>query len=296
VGQAAYTGHLVLSSMHTGDAATAITRLQNLGLEAYKIAESLSAVLAQRLIRTLCPHCRRLHDDVEARRRGIEHNVRSVPASAGPGCTHCKDTGYSGRLPVAELLTPSDSLRDAIVRGATAHEIRAAMRAAGFPTMRDQAMRLVSEGITSIEEVDRVLANDEATAGPSRERSRILVTDDEPITRMLVKLLLERDRFEVLEAANGRQAVEIALRERPDLVLIDLNMPEVDGYEAIGRLRRDFTLATVPIVVLTSEEGPGVEKRVLELGADDYIIKPFDPEVLLSRVHAVFRRIKAVAA
>jgi len=171
------------------------------------------------------------------------------------------------------------------------------MRAAGFPTMRDQAMRLVSEGITSIEEVDRVLANDKATsAAQTRSRSRVLVTDDEPITRMLVKLLLERDQFEVLEAANGRQAVEIAVRERPDLMLIDLNMPEMDGYEAIGRLRRDFTLATLPIMVLTSEEGPGVEKRVLELGADDYIIKPFDPEVLLSRVHAVFRRLKAVAA
>jgi len=297
VGQAAYTGHLVLSSMHTSDTATAITRLQNLGLEPYKIAESLSAVLAQRLIRTLCPHCRHVHDEVEARRRGAEHNVRSVPVSAGPGCSHCKETGYAGRLPVAELLTPSDVLRDAIARGATAHEIRAAMRAAGFPTMRDQAMRLVSEGITSIEEVDRVLANDKATsAAQTRSRSRVLVTDDEPITRMLVKLLLERDQFEVLEAANGRQAVEIAVRERPDLMLIDLNMPEMDGYEAIGRLRRDFTLATLPIMVLTSEEGPGVEKRVLELGADDYIIKPFDPEVLLSRVHAVFRRLKAVAA
>jgi len=297
VGQAAYTGHLVLSSMHTSDTATAITRLQNLGLEPYKIAESLSAVLAQRLIRTLCPHCRHVHDEVEARRRGAEHHVRSVPASAGPGCSHCKETGYAGRLPVAELLTPSDVLRDAIARGATAHEIRAAMRATGFPTMRDQAMRLVSEGITSIEEVDRVLANDEATsAAQTRSRSRVLVTDDEPITRMLVKLLLERDQFEVLEAANGRQAVEIAVRERPDLMLIDLNMPEMDGYEAIGRLRRDFTLATLPIMVLTSEEGPGVEKRVLELGADDYIIKPFDPEVLLSRVHAVFRRLKAVAA
>jgi CheY-like chemotaxis protein len=283
--------------MHTGDSATAITRLQNLGLEPYKIAESLSAVLAQRLIRTLCPHCRRVHDEVESRRRAAEHNVRSVPASAGPGCSHCKETGYAGRLPVAELLTPSEGLRDAIARGATAHEIRAAMRAAGFPTMRDQAMRLVSDGITSMEEVDRVLANDEATAAiQMRSRPRVLVTDDEPITRMLVKLLLERDRFEVLEAANGRQAVEIAMRERPDLLLIDLNMPEMDGYEAIGRIRRDFTLATLPIMVLTSEEGPGVEKRVLELGADDYIIKPFDPDVLLSRVNAVFRRLKAVAA
>jgi len=111
-----------------------------------------------------------------------------------------------------------------------------------------------------------------------------------------VKLLLEREHFEVLEATNGRDAVEIATRERPDLLMIDLNMPEMDGYEAIGRLRKDFALATLPIIVLTSEDGPGVEKRVLELGADDYIIKPFDPDILLSRVNAVFRRLKVMAA
>src|SRR5438094_976443 len=82
------------------------------------------------------------------------------PASAGPGCEHCKHTGYSGRVPIAELLTPSDELRDAIVRGATAHEIRAAMRAGGTPTMRDHAMRLVVNGVTSIDEVNRVLSED----------------------------------------------------------------------------------------------------------------------------------------
>ena len=124
----------------------------------------------------------------------------------------------------------------------------------------------------------------------------MLVTDDEPITRMLVKLLLEKADFEVLEAANGRDAVEIAAREHPDLVLIDLNMPEMDGYEAIARMRKDMSLATMPILVLTSEEGPGVERRVLQLGADDYIMKPFNPDVLLSRVNAVFRRLKVVAA
>jgi DNA-binding response OmpR family regulator len=100
----------------------------------------------------------------------------------------------------------------------------------------------------------------------------------------------------VLEAANGRDAVEIAIRERPDLLMIDLNMPEMDGYEAITRVRREMSLAMMPVLVLTSEEGPGVERRVLELGADDYIIKPFDPEVLLSRVNAVFRRLKVMAA
>ena len=168
VGQAAYTGHLVLTSMHTVDAATAITRLTNLGLEPYKIAESLSAVLAQRLLRSLCQNCRHVHHDIEARRRGAEHHISSIPASPGSGCQHCKHTGYAGRVPVAELLTPSDELRDAIVRGATAHEIRAAMRAAGYPTMRDQALRLVVLGLTSIEEVNRVLAADGDAAAAKR--------------------------------------------------------------------------------------------------------------------------------
>jgi len=157
-------------------------------------------------------------------------------------------------------------------------------------------MRLVAAGITSIEEVNRVLAEDVDGAQKAHARRRVLVTDDEPITRMLVKLLLERENYEVLEATNGSQAVDIATRERPDLMIVDLNMPEMDGYEAITRLRRDMTLATLPIMVLTSEEGPGVERRVLELGADDYVLKPFDAAVLLSRVNGVFRRLKVMAA
>jgi type II secretory ATPase GspE/PulE/Tfp pilus assembly ATPase PilB-like protein/ActR/RegA family two-component response regulator len=296
VGQAAFTGHLVLTSTHTVDAATAITRLANLGLEPFKIAECLSAVLAQRLLRTLCPRCRKANNAFESRRRGAEHEVAAAPASAGPGCAHCKHTGYGARVPIAELLTPSDGLREAIARGATAQEIRAAMREAGIPNMRDHAMRLVAEGVTSIEEVNRVLADDVDRAQSNRTRSRVLIAEDEPITRMLVKLLLERENFDVLEASNGKQAVEIATRERPDLMIVDLNMPEMDGYEAIGQLRRNVTMATLPIMVLTSEEGPGVERRVLELGADDYMIKPFDPDVLLSRVKGVFRRLKVMAA
>jgi type II secretory ATPase GspE/PulE/Tfp pilus assembly ATPase PilB-like protein/ActR/RegA family two-component response regulator len=284
VGQAAYTGHLVLSSMHTMDAATAITRLANLGLEPYKIAESLSAVLAQRLLRSLCPSCKRLLGEVDGE------------ATAGSGCQHCNHTGFLGRVPVAELLTPSEALRAAISAGAGAHEIRAAMRAAGYPTMRDRALELVAAGVTSIEEVNRVLSDNDSAASVTRDRPRILVVDDDAITRMLVKLLLERDRFEVLEAANGRDAIEIAGRERPDLLLIDLNMPEMDGYQAIATLRKDLSMATLPILVLTSEEGPGIERRVLELGADDYMLKPFDPDVLLSRVNAVFRRLKVAAA
>jgi CheY-like chemotaxis protein len=217
-------------------------------------------------------------------------------ALAEQHAAHCKQTGYLGRVPVAELLTPSETLRATIARGATAHDIRNAMRADGVPSMRDRALELVASGVTSIEEVDRVLSADEDGTHKPRTRIRVLVTDDDPINRMLVKLLLEKEQYDVLEAANGRQAIEIAVRERPDLLLVDLNMPELDGYQTISELRGRVELATMPILVLTAEDGPGVEHRVLDLGADDYIVKPFDAAVLISRVHAVFRRLKTAAA
>lgn len=136
-----------------------------------------------------------------------------------------------------------------------------------------------------------------AAGVPSRKHGRlsVLVTDDDAIARMLMKLLLERERYQVIEAANGQEAVEIAMREHPSLVLIDLNMPIMDGYEAIGSLRREFPLSALPIIVITSQEGDSVERRVLELGADDYLIKPFEPAVLMARVNAVFRRLNLVA-
>ena len=297
VGEAAHTGRFVLASMQTVDTATAVTRLTNLGLEPFKLVECLSAVLAQRLLRSLCPHCKKSSSASQTPQPDAEPHVVVGPASAGPGCVHCRHTSYAGRVPIVELLTSSVELRDAIMRGATAHDIRVAMRTAGTPNMRDHALRLVAAGVTSIEEVNRVLAEDvEGTPVTTRTRPRVLIADDEPITRMLVKLLLEREKFDVVEAANGKIAVEMATRDRPDLMIVDLNMPEMDGYETIGWLRRDITMTTLPIMVLTSEEGPGVERRVLELGADDYIIKPFDPAVLLSRVNGVFRRLKVMAA
>jgi type II secretory ATPase GspE/PulE/Tfp pilus assembly ATPase PilB-like protein/ActR/RegA family two-component response regulator len=291
VGQAAYTGHLVLSSLHTSDAASAITRLLNLGLEPLKIAESLTAIVAQRLVRKLCPGCHNVHGEFEAARLGREHGIASVPASAGRGCDRCRHSGYVERMPVAEVLTPDDQVRDVIGRGATVSEIRAAMHAAGCRSMRERGLELVAEGVTSIEEINRVLAAEPITAAQRSGVKRVLVVDDDRITRMLVKLLLEKEGYEVLEGENGRQALEIAHRERPDLLIVDLMMPAMDGYQAIERIRRDISLSTLPVVVLTAQDGPGIEARVLELGADDYLIKPFEPQVLLSRVRAAFRRL-----
>lgn len=284
VGQAAYTGHLVLSSVHTIDAATAVTRLLNLGLEPFRVAESLTGILAQRLVRRLCPACR----------------VATVDgaATAGAGCVQCNHTGYLDRVAIAELLTPSDDIRNLIARGATAVDIRQAMRSAGVPSMRDHARALVAAQITSAEEVARVLGTDEET-GQTQTRSGVgrpvLIADDEPITRTLVRLLLERDGYAVVEATTGRQAVDLAIRHQPELIVMDLNMPQMDGYDAISELRRIPGFADTPIVVVTAEESPAVERHVLTLGADDYILKPFEPAVLTARVKAAFARQRMAA-
>jgi CheY-like chemotaxis protein len=126
----------------------------------------------------------------------------------------------------------------------------------------------------------------------STGKCRVLVADDEAITRMLIKKLLQRENFEVIEAQNGDEAVALTTSQRPDLVLLDLNMPVMDGYEAIHHLRHNATLAGLPIIVLTAEDGQTVERRVLTMGADDYMIKPFEGPVLLARVNAVFSRVK----
>lgn len=296
LGQAAYTGHLVLSSLHTTDAVTAITRLLNLGLEPFKIAESLSAILAQRLVRRLCASCRVVHTEFDARRHGQAAGVRSVGAAAGPGCPACRFTGFDGRVPIVEILLPDAALREAIGQGASAAELRARLRQMGQPTLRERSLALVEAGVTSLEEVSRVLAEEVAPPARAAGDRRVLIAEDDSITRMLVKLLLEREGYTVLEAPNGRVAVEIAVREQPALIVMDLNMPEMDGYEAIAHLRRVPTLAAVPVIVLTSEDGPGVETRVLQMGADDYLLKPFDPGVLSSRVQAVFRRLRLAVA
>jgi CheY-like chemotaxis protein len=194
------------------------------------------------------------------------------------------------------VLTPDDRVREAIGRGATATEIRAAMRAAGCQSMRERALAMVVEGITSLEEINRVLAAEPITKAKNADSRRVLIVDDDRITRMLVKLLLEKEGYYVLEGENGRQAVEIAHHEQPDLLMIDLMMPDMDGYQAIERIRRDLSLSSMPVMVLTAEDGPGIEQRVLDLGADDYVIKPFEPAILLSRVKAAFRRMERVAA
>ncbi len=119
---------------------------------------------------------------------------------------------------------------------------------------------------------------------------KILVVDDDPHIRSVLRFALERDGFTVAEAADGAAALAAVARERPDLVLLDVVMPEMDGTEVCRRLRRD---SAVPVIFLSSRDEELDRILGLELGGDDYVTKPFSPREVVARVRAVLRRPRA---
>jgi general secretion pathway protein E len=139
--QASLTGHLVLATVHTNDAPSLVTRLIDMGVEPYLLSSSLLGVLAQRLVRKLCPHCKR----VDARNR--YHPV---------GCAECGMSGYRGRTGVYELMTVDEKISALIHNRAAESQLFVAAEAAGLRSMRDDGERLIEQGITSAEEVMRV--------------------------------------------------------------------------------------------------------------------------------------------
>lgn len=121
---------------------------------------------------------------------------------------------------------------------------------------------------------------------------RILVVDDEPRFVRLVEANLQTEGFEVLKAKNGPQAIDMTVSEKPDLILLDVMMPEMDGFVVCERIRE---FSTIPIIMLTAKGDEEHKVRGLNLGADDYIIKPFSANELLARVRAVLRRAQRMA-
>ena len=156
--QSALTGHLVFSTLHTNDAASAVTRLADLGVEPYLISSSVTAVIAQRLVRVLCPHCKEPVRPDEAALGQFDHHpaLSGQTIFAPKGCAHCFDTGYSGRQAIFEILDLDDSLKSMILNTSEANKIRALAVSKGMTTLRQEGMAKVGQGITSIKEVLRV--------------------------------------------------------------------------------------------------------------------------------------------
>lgn len=181
--EAALTGHLVLSTLHTNDAAGTIVRLQELGIDPFRVSTGLIGVLAQRLVRRICPECRIPYTPVPQDWRSVRRLQPQVPQTllyrakiVPPGmtppeglCSHCKGMGYQGRLGVYELLPVDRALKDAILAGASADELRDIAQLAGMKTLTDYGLQLVIDGKTSLAEVERVLLS---SVADSSEKGR----------------------------------------------------------------------------------------------------------------------------
>ena len=159
--QAALTGHLVLSTLHTNDAPEAISRLVDIGVEPYLISSSIIGVLAQRLIRTVCPDCKTSYqvDPNVMKDLGEEVATSKEPLTLyqGKGCKHCKQSGYWGRSGIYELLLVNEEIKKLISERASTQVIRdVAKKTAGLVPLRADGLRKVLKGITTLDEIDRV--------------------------------------------------------------------------------------------------------------------------------------------
>ena len=280
-----------------------------MGVDAFKVASVLKGIVAQRLLRRLCTHYAQ-----ELPIETLPPEMRPPAGWTGPvhlrqavGCRQCNGRGYRGRLPVFEIMPVDETLARLIDGGAMPDAITAAGRKLGMRPLWDTGLERVWEGVTSIEELKRVLgdrgADEAAPAAAAAGRAevqaaapaaggatRVLIADDDPQMRRLIKSVLEREGFEVLEAGDGLDALEVIERGGVDLVILDLEMPRLDGLGVLEELRAQIRTASLPVIVLTAQHGES-EEKALDLGAQDYLTKPVQTRSLIARVRAVLKRI-----
>jgi type IV pilus assembly protein PilB len=156
---AALTGHLVLSTMHTNDAALTVVRFFHMGVEPFLISSSVIGIVSQRLARTICPKCIQSYEASSdtLRKLGLNIESESVTLYRGRGCDYCKYTGYRGRTGIFEVMKIDDEIRNLIVRKASSTEIRETARRKGMKTLLEAGLEKVLEGTTTLEEVIRVV-------------------------------------------------------------------------------------------------------------------------------------------
>lgn len=292
--RASLTGHLVFSTLHTNSAVASIDRLIDIGLEPYLVASSLALVISQRLVRLICPQCK---SEYSPDKSLIERfKITADKFYTGRGCPHCDFTGFYGRTAIFELLSINEKMRSLISNRAQPRILLEEAGEAGFLALSESARQKVVDGLTTVEEIARIIVMDElAPADVCQDKSnktKIVIVDDEEVNNRLIEECLKQDGYEIMAAGDGEKAVELVARERPDLVVMDVMMPRMNGFEAVKILRSQLVSATIPIVMLTSMADKENELKGIDLGADDYITKPFDGDKLRSRIKMLLRRSK----
>ena len=347
--QSSLTGHLVLSTLHTIDAPSSVTRLVDIGIESYKLAAALKGIIAQRLLRKLCKSCRQLWMETVPER--IQKWIApGTTLYRAVGCPDCSMTGYRGRFAVTEVLVVTPEVARRVAANEPADRIGDAAREGGMKSLWEGGIAHVRSGETSLDELLRVLEvpiedaprrtsgsvpaqraspatgsptpaivseptrqpervtmiphlpaealqlRDELEldgnghVGPGGEKVRVLLVEDEPQLRRLLREMLERDGFSVGEAEDGVKALDEVDRWAPDIVVLDLDLPRLDGYGVLTHLRARRATEQLPVLVLTAKGDEDSEVRVFEFGANDYLSKPLRSRVLSARLRSLLKK------
>ena len=281
--RAALTGHFVLSTLHTNDAVATISRLIDIGLEPFLISSAVSGVIAQRLIRTICPECKiKIPKPAEAMKFNLPDSTEYYK---GTGCNKCNDTGYKGRVGVYELLKMDTGLKKLITGKFTSDDLWECAKKAGSKTMFEDALLKVEEGITTIEEVISKIPSSEFIQVEKEDvkdalNKKILIFDDDEAEINLVSSALEGDGYNVLHSTNGN-ILEMARRENPFLIIVNNTQEKL---EYIKEIRDDSHLAYTPIICLSDPEYKEYESEGFSMGINDFVYRPIHPRKIMFSV------------
>jgi len=338
------TGHLTVTSIHTSNATTAVFRLERLGISRAQIADTVLAVISQRLIKRLCPACRVLRPAGPEISETFARFGRPAPAQTGhsAGCPACRNTGVTGREAVYEIITMTPGVSEMIRSGASVSAIRETLRAEKVTLITTSALDKVARGLVSYEEAYRKVLAEELGAAPpdtagevaagtvqaaapaaasppaalSRAaaepagdaeyigskldvakleaasakpaQTRILLVDDDPDILVLAQRVLAAAGYAVTAAKDGIEALLLLSAQRFDLVISDVDMPDLDGLRLLEIMNQKGIKADV--VFFTARSNDESEKRGLALGALDYIRKPIKKDILLLRIKNILAR------
>lgn len=365
--KAAQTGHLVFSTLHTNDTVSTITRLIHIGIEPFLISSSVIIILAQRLVRKICPDCKEEYQPEDWILHQLQmQNMKDMKFYRGAGCPTCNHVGYKGRTGIYEVLRMTPELRQAISARKSEEMIKATALQEGMLLLIQDTINKIRDGITSPDEVVKVIHVDEMASSafcpkcekpirsefkgcpycgqklslecrsckrilevdwnmcpycgtdveesekqdlPQRgleraarpepppemkakglSKPKVLIADDEPKILLMVKASLKQINCEVLTANNGEEGLAMVEKHLPNLVISDINMPKMNGFEFCKAMRRNLMTAFIPFIMLTSRDTGEDKLKGFQLGTDDYMTKPFDYKELQARVQRLLER------
>ena len=298
----ASTGHMTLSTLHSSNTSTALFRLERLGVPRGVIADSVLCIVAQRLVKKLCPHCKRISDLSPEEKRMFAPFTSDIPLQvANPvGCSRCNNEGYKGREGIYEILRFSPEISELVRSNASIPEVRETIRKMGNVMISDHAMQKVREFLFSPRDVYKTVLLEERRltgksavtieAGKKEQKNieetasgrSILIVDDDEDMQSLIRTILENDGYTVTSAKDGIEAIICLNGGNFDLIISDVDMPNLDGFKLLDIMNQKGMDS--PVVFLTAQTDTEDEIKGYELGAIDYIRKPLHKKTLLLRV------------